>query len=104
MPLFSEVFITIIVVSAFTDKMFPCLGFGARVPPTGQVSHEFFLNGHPSDPFCPGVDGILQAYYNSLNTGQLGTSGEGGGDWLVSTSSDWRYAVSVLFPIIGRLI
>ena len=52
------------------DKMFPCLGFGARVPPSGQVSHEFFLNGHPSDPFCQGVDGILQAYYNALNTGE----------------------------------
>jgi len=54
-----------------SDKMFPCLGFGARVPPAGQVSHEFFLNGHPTDPYCPGVDGVLQAYYNSLNTVQL---------------------------------
>ena len=27
-----------------TDKQFPALGFGAQVPPTGQVSHEFFLN------------------------------------------------------------
>ena len=60
--------------------MFPCLGFGARVPPNGQVSHEFFLNGHPSDPFCHGVDGILAAYYNALNTGQLeeGEMGRGG--------------------------
>ncbi|XP_037075271.1 copine-8-like [Pollicipes pollicipes] len=54
-----------------SDKMFPCLGFGARVPPTGQVSHEFFLNGHPTDPYCRGVDGVLQAYYNALNTVQL---------------------------------
>ena len=23
--------------------MFPALGFGARVPPSGKVSHEFFL-------------------------------------------------------------
>ena len=27
-----------------TDKQFPALGFGARIPPSGQVSHEFFLN------------------------------------------------------------
>ncbi|XP_077865165.1 copine-8-like [Saccoglossus kowalevskii] len=26
-----------------SDKMFPALGFGARVPPDGRVSHEFFL-------------------------------------------------------------
>lgn len=25
------------------DKMFPALGFGARLPPDGNVSHEFFL-------------------------------------------------------------
>lgn len=26
-----------------TDKMFPALGFGARLPPDGRVSHEFAL-------------------------------------------------------------
>ena len=26
------------------DKQFPALGFGGRVPPAGEVSHEFFLN------------------------------------------------------------
>ena len=26
-----------------SDKMFPALGFGARLPPQGVVSHEFFL-------------------------------------------------------------
>ncbi|XP_022257177.1 copine-8-like, partial [Limulus polyphemus] len=26
-----------------SDKMFPALGFGARLPPDGRVSHEFFL-------------------------------------------------------------
>ena len=25
------------------DKLFPALGFGARLPPDGRVSHEFFL-------------------------------------------------------------
>ena len=54
-----------------SDKMFPSLGFGARVPPTGMVSHEFFLTLDPARPFCAGVDGIVSAYYNSLNTVQL---------------------------------
>lgn len=26
-----------------TDKMFPALGFGAKLPPHGRVSHEFAL-------------------------------------------------------------
>ena len=51
-----------------SDKMFPALGFGARIPPTGEVSHEFFLTLDPSTPFCAGVDGVLAAYYNSLNS------------------------------------
>jgi len=54
-----------------SDKMFPALGFGAKVPPDGRVSHEFFLNGNPSSPFCQGVDGILQAYHHSLQVVQL---------------------------------
>ena len=53
-----------------SDKMFPALGFGARIPPTGQVSHEFFLNLTDS-PFCAGLDGLLSAYYNSLYNVQL---------------------------------
>ncbi|EEC13238.1 copine, putative, partial [Ixodes scapularis] len=53
------------------DKMFPALGFGARLPPTGEVSHEFFLNGNPSSPYCSGVQGILEAYQRTLHTVQL---------------------------------
>lgn len=26
-----------------SDKMFPALGFGAKLPPDGRVSHEFPL-------------------------------------------------------------
>ena len=37
-----------------TDKMFPALGFGAKVPPNMTVSHEFALNFNPSNPFCAG--------------------------------------------------
>lgn len=40
-----------------SDKLFPVLGFGARIPPHGQVSHEFFVNMHPSYPYCEGVSG-----------------------------------------------
>ena len=50
-----------------TDKMFPALGFGARVPPTGQVSHEFFLN-LKDNPYCAGVDGLLDAYATALQS------------------------------------
>merc|ERR1712126_10538 len=53
-----------------SDKLFPALGFGARIPPHGQVSHEFFLN-LTNDPYCAGVDGVLAAYYQSLNNVQL---------------------------------
>uniref|UniRef100_A0A915IT44 Copine C-terminal domain-containing protein n=1 Tax=Romanomermis culicivorax TaxID=13658 RepID=A0A915IT44_ROMCU len=29
-----------------SDKLFPVLGFGARLPPEGRVSHEFFVVRH----------------------------------------------------------
>jgi len=44
------------------DKMFPCLGFGAKIPPSYDVSHEFFVTLDPQSPFCAGVDGIMNAY------------------------------------------
>ncbi|XP_040287811.1 copine-3 [Bufo bufo] len=49
-----------------TDKMFPAFGFGAQIPPTGQVSHEFPLNFDPSNPFCAGIEGIVSAYRSCL--------------------------------------
>ena len=49
-----------------SDKQFPALGFGAKIPPNGQVSHEFFLNLRQDSPYCAGVPGILQAYFTSL--------------------------------------
>ncbi|XP_019405582.1 PREDICTED: copine-3 isoform X2 [Crocodylus porosus] len=45
-----------------TDKMFPAFGFGAQIPPSFQVSHEFPLNFNPSNPFCNGIQGIVEAY------------------------------------------
>ena len=47
------------------DKQFPVLGFGALVPPTNQLSHEFFVNLSPS-PYCSGVDGVVDAYRRCL--------------------------------------
>lgn len=49
-----------------SDKMFPALGFGARIPPNGMVSHEFYLNLRTDNPYCARVDGLLQAYFNAL--------------------------------------
>lgn len=48
-----------------SDKQFSVLGFGAKIPPTGEVSHEFFVNMNPQNPHCFGVRGkytiILQS-------------------------------------------
>ncbi|XP_073184495.1 copine-8 isoform X2 [Lepidochelys kempii] len=54
-----------------SDKMFPALGFGAKLPPDGRVSHEFALNGNPQNPYCNGIDGVMEAYYRSLKSVQL---------------------------------
>ena len=34
-----------------TDKMFPVFGFGAKIPPNGQVSHMFPCNFQGHNPF-----------------------------------------------------
>ncbi|XP_072306590.1 copine-3-like isoform X1 [Eucyclogobius newberryi] len=49
-----------------SDKMFPAFGFGAMIPPSWQVSHEFPINFDPSNPFCAGVEGVVQAYQQCL--------------------------------------
>ncbi|XP_052647893.1 copine-1 isoform X5 [Harpia harpyja] len=49
-----------------TDKLFPAFGFGAQVPPSWQVSHEFALNFNPSNPYCQGIQGIVDAYRQIL--------------------------------------
>ncbi|XP_013408869.1 copine-8 isoform X2 [Lingula anatina] len=54
-----------------SDKLFPVLGFGARLPPDGRISHEFFVNMHPTDPYCAGLQGVMQAYSNALQKVQL---------------------------------
>jgi len=54
-----------------SDKMFPALGFGARIPPEYTVSHEFALNFNPSNPFCAGVEGVMEAYRQCIMQVQL---------------------------------
>ncbi|KAM9327329.1 copine-8 [Pholidichthys leucotaenia] len=54
-----------------SDKMFPALGFGAKLPPDGRVSHEFALNGNPQNPYCAGIEGVMEVYYQSLKSVQL---------------------------------
>uniref|UniRef100_A0A7N8YID0 Copine-3 n=1 Tax=Mastacembelus armatus TaxID=205130 RepID=A0A7N8YID0_9TELE len=49
-----------------SDKMFPAFGFGAQIPPTWQVSHEFPINFDPSNPFCAGIEGVVYAYQQCL--------------------------------------
>ena len=52
-----------------TDKMFPALGFGGEID--GEVSHAFALNGNPSDPYCAGIQGVVEAYHKAIQTVEL---------------------------------
>ncbi|GAB1598493.1 copine-8-like isoform X3 [Argonauta hians] len=54
-----------------SDKLFPALGFGARLPPNGYVSHEFPLNGTIDNPYCKGIEGVIEAYHRTLHSVQL---------------------------------
>ncbi|CAK8696200.1 unnamed protein product [Clavelina lepadiformis] len=54
-----------------SDKLFPGLGFGARIPPSFQVSHEFPLSFNFQNPFCQGIAGLEAAYCNCINQVQL---------------------------------
>ncbi|XP_060087039.1 RNA-binding protein 12 isoform X3 [Heteronotia binoei] len=49
-----------------TDKLFPAFGFGAQVPPDWKVSHEFALNFNPTNPYCQGIQGVVDAYRQAL--------------------------------------
>jgi hypothetical protein len=41
-----------------SDKMFPVLGFGAKLPPNWQTSHDFFVNMSQDNPNVFGVDSM----------------------------------------------
>ena len=44
-------------------QLFPVLGFGARLPPDGRVSHCFYVNGHDANPYCQGITGRTKALF-----------------------------------------
>uniref|UniRef100_A0A8C5H6C6 C2 domain-containing protein n=1 Tax=Gouania willdenowi TaxID=441366 RepID=A0A8C5H6C6_GOUWI len=54
-----------------SDKLFPAYGFGAKLPPDGKISHAFPLGGDAENPNCLGIEGVLEAYFQSLRTVQL---------------------------------
>ena len=54
-----------------TDKQIPVLGFGARLPLTGQTSHEFHVNFNPTNPYCDRIQGVIAAYRACLPYVQL---------------------------------
>ncbi|GMR34366.1 hypothetical protein PMAYCL1PPCAC_04561, partial [Pristionchus mayeri] len=43
------------------NRLFPAFGFGARLPPLGDESHEFNMN-FTCDPTCRGLDGVVEAF------------------------------------------
>ncbi|XP_078064370.1 copine-6-like, partial [Mustelus asterias] len=49
-----------------TDKKFPAYGFGARVPPDYEVSHDFPLNFNSNSPECDEIKGVITAYQRCL--------------------------------------
>ena len=55
---------TVYFCAFYRDKLFPALGFGAKVGDV--VSHEFALNGNPSNPYCVGIQGVVEAYHAAL--------------------------------------
>ncbi|ODN05578.1 Copine-8 [Orchesella cincta] len=51
-------------------KKFPAYGFGARVPPSGEVRHNFPVT-LTDNPFCNGIEGVMEAYRNCIRQIQL---------------------------------
>ncbi|RWS12337.1 uncharacterized protein B4U79_04843 [Dinothrombium tinctorium] len=50
-----------------TQGMFPGFGFGAKIPPSNRVSHQFPLNGNPQHPYCKGIEELISCYKQTLN-------------------------------------
>lgn len=46
-------------------------GFGAKLPQSDEVSHQFALNGNSTYPYCRDVNEILNHYRNQLQTVKL---------------------------------
>ena len=51
------------------DKMFSALEFGGGID--GEVSHEFVLNGDPSNHYCASIQGVVEAYHKAIQTVEL---------------------------------
>ncbi|XP_039194015.1 copine-6 [Crotalus tigris] len=49
-----------------SDKRFPAFGFGARIPPDFEVSHDFAINFDPKNPECEKILGVIEAYKRCL--------------------------------------
>lgn len=47
------------------------VGFGAKIPPNGEISHQFPLNGNPQHPHCSSIEEILTHYENCVKTVEL---------------------------------
>lgn len=45
-------------------------GFGAKLP-SGEISHQFPLNGNPAHPYCKGIEEIMEHYRKTLKTVEL---------------------------------
>ncbi|XP_052456979.1 copine-7-like [Carassius gibelio] len=54
-----------------SDKRFSALGFGARIPPKYEVSHDFAINFNTEDDECEEIQGVVEAYQNCLPKIQL---------------------------------
>ncbi|OMJ79714.1 hypothetical protein SteCoe_20190 [Stentor coeruleus] len=54
-----------------TDKLFPIFGFGGIPRGEHKANHCFPLTFDMSNPYVPGVNGMLQAYRNSLSVVSL---------------------------------
>ncbi|CAG7731208.1 unnamed protein product, partial [Allacma fusca] len=52
-------------------KSFPAYGFGARIPPSGIVSHKFHLNLQNPSPLCYSIPGVLESYRSCIRQVQL---------------------------------
>ncbi|XP_062501287.1 copine-3-like [Corticium candelabrum] len=51
-----------------SDKLIPAFGFGAKVPPNNEVSHEFPVNFNSTNPYCSGIAGVAAAYQTAIQT------------------------------------
>lgn len=57
------------VLAAYTTKeRFMTFGFGAVLPNETETSHCFALTGDNMEPYCYGISGVIETYYQALST------------------------------------